>query len=439
MQPINYVDLARARDELILWQKKEWTENIKGLCLHVGCGHTHIQGAINIDPYIEDSDCKDDMRYLPSFKENTVDKLISHHSAEHLPIRDVYPMLQRWFSLLKYGGTLEIAMPDAELCMQTFLEAPEDKKWTQHIYKIYGGETEDPNFKMNGNSDPTEYFEYAEGQCHRGGFSLGFFVRMLETIGFRITKADWYDAWGSCSFFVLAYKPEPPTYKSILERDVALGVFTNKCLYLPTLWESVNKFLPQIPFFTRIQRGPINLGMSLLQSDFRKAKKRFNIYLDDDIAFLNEDIIKNALEYLVGGKYGSVSVYSDFDDKCLITPYNPKERGLVSRPHRWSTGYFIAIDNLHLSDVEPDMNLVWPNQSCDTSFSAEILKRGWPIGISGDYVYHTCKDTKYFKHVIDQTNEYLMNKWGSFYFDNIIYDFNVDSPGWKREDCRIAL
>jgi hypothetical protein len=359
MQAIDQKLLAENRNKLVSWQNQQWNRNADGIRLHLGSGKVHLDKYINIDLYSDTADLKEDIRYLPSFKPNTVKEIVAHHVLEHLPLRDSYPTLKRFYEVLEPNGTIELGLPDFELSAQFFLESSENDKWKQNIYKIFGGQTEDPGFKMDGESEPTEYFEFQEGQVHRAGFSLGYFVRMVENIGFRMIRCFWYDAYGSPSFFVYAYKPEPPVYKSILEKDVALGVFTNKCLYLSNLWESVNKFLPQIPFFTRIQRGPINIGMKLLQEDFRKSKKRFHIYLDDDIAFINTDIIKNALEYLVSEKHGCVSVYSDFDNKCLITPYNPKERKLESRPHRWATGYFICVDNLRLSDVEPDLTNLW--------------------------------------------------------------------------------
>ena len=214
------------------------------------------------------------MRYLPSFKENSVLKIISHHAIEHLPIRDTKLMLKRWYDLLVAGGTLEIGIPDLELSCQAFLEVPESQKWNWNIFTLYG-------WQMEENSA-----DFSIGQVHMSGFSLGYFVRLLEDIGFKMINAFWYDGNGTLSFFVYAKKPEIlENLGTILEQDCAIGTFTNKTTCIANLWESANKYIPHIKFMTRFNRGPINLGMSLLREDFISSGKRYWCFLDDDIKF----------------------------------------------------------------------------------------------------------------------------------------------------------
>jgi hypothetical protein len=435
LQKIDESLLDKNREKLVLWQIQQRQRKIEGIRLHLGSGEINFLDYVNIDMYSSKANLKADIRNLP-FKKESISEIVSYSTIEHLPMRTVYKTLQHWFDLLISGiGTIELSIPDFELSCQLFLEASEEKKWNRFVWQIFGGQTNADVLNTKKEWDMCDEFPYAEEQVHKCGLSMGHLVRMLEEIGYRMNECYWYWWYGIPMLFIYAFKPNKnPVYKSILEKDVALGVFTNKCDFLPMLWKSANKFLPQIPFLTRIQRNGINEGMRLLKQDFVKTKKRFVIYLDDDIQFINEDIIKNALEYLISGKHACVSVYSDFDENCLITPYNPKERGLISRPHRWATGYFICVDMARIGDVEPDMGLPWPNQSCDTSFSCEILSRGWSIGISADYVSHLKKNTIYYSNVINDTNNYLLNKWGSFYFENIIYDYNVDSLGWRRDD-----
>jgi hypothetical protein len=85
------------------------------------------------------------------------------------------------------------------------------------------------------------------------------------------------------------------------------------------------------------------------------------------------------------------------------------------------------------------MNLPYPNQSIDSSYGVEVKRAGYDIYISNDYVYHMFKDTKFWKNEIDGTNAYLHKKWGQFYFDNVIYDFNVIDENWTRDTCKISL
>ena len=405
VQPIDWTLLAQNRSWLINWQHEQWNRKADGLRLHLGSGHIHLDGYTNVDPYTDESDVKEDMRFL-SFKPNTAGEIVSHHALEHIPMRDVFPTLRNWYEILAPGGTLEIGMPDVELCALWFLEASEKDRWDRCIWTLYGIETD-------------------EGQFHMAGFSLGHMIRMLEDIGFRMINAFNYDGNGTPSLFVYVMKPKEVT-QSLLEEDVVIGTFSNKSTYIPKLWESCNKVLPQIPFITRMHRNGINIGMSLLREDFIASGKRYWCFLDDDIQFLHKDTIKNAVETLIAGKYGAVCVYSSFDPKVLSEPYDPKKYPMVvTRPLRFATGYFILVDSLKVGDILPDMNLPYPNQSVDTSYNVAIRKAGYDIGISADYVYHVFKNTLYYKHVIDETNAYLMKKWGQFYFDWAKYDGNV--------------
>ena len=127
MQPIDSLEMIQNRDILLGWQKEHWNRKEKGIRLHLGSGHLKLKEYINIDPYTEESDRKDDMRSL-DFKPNSVSEIVSHHALEHIPIRDVWKTLNHWFDILSPNGTVEIGMPDIELCCQSFLESSEREK-----------------------------------------------------------------------------------------------------------------------------------------------------------------------------------------------------------------------------------------------------------------------------------------------------------------------
>ena len=433
MQEIDYNELVRNRDWLIGWQQEEWyNKKPEGLCLHLGSGSIKIPGWINVDPYTKESDCKDDMRYLPSFEENTVSKIVSHHAIEHLPMRSIWPMLKRWYSLLKPEGTLEIGAPDFELCAQAFLEASEKERYQRYIWTIYGAQADMDSVSPTGEWSLKDDFPINMSQVHMAGLTLGVFIRLLEDAGFKMLDAKNYDGLGTPSFFVYAYKPELPNITpTVLEMDACIGVFTNKTKYLPRLWESVNKFLPHIQFITRIQRGSIMEGMKLLREDFIKTDKRFQIYIDDDIVILNSGIIKNAIESLVNNKAGICGVYSTFEESALTEPYSPNREGLVTREHKsFSPGYFIGLDT---KKVNPEIDIALPdkNTALDTTFNIAVRSQGYPIWISADYVYHQFKNVQANTNVIEVTNQYLMKRWGNFYFANTGYDNCVLDKGWR--------
>ena len=82
---------------------------------------------------------------------------------------------------------------------------------------------------------------------------------------------------------------------NILEKDVVMGVFTHRVDYLSSLISSIKEFLPDIQFIVKISDGSINENMEKLRQDFLCTNKRFWVFLDDDIQFLDSNIIKNAV------------------------------------------------------------------------------------------------------------------------------------------------
>ena len=207
---------------------------------------------------------------------------------------------------------------------------------------------------------------------------------------------------------------------SVLESDVIMGTFTHRNDYVEKLQISVNKFLPHIPFITIINPAPINVNMELLRQKFMKSGKRYFIFLDDDIQFLNSDIIKNALKTLVGGKYACVSVYSTYNPAYLSMPYNPNDGRLIGETITWCTGYFCMIDSWKIGHIIPDVDLPYPNAFVDISYSLEIRKEGFDIGLSHDYLYHLKKDVSHNFDAWNASHEYMKNKYGQeFYYNSI--------------------
>ena len=204
---------------------------------------------------------------------------------------------------------------------------------------------------------------------------------------------------------------------SVLEKDCAIGCFTHRNTYIGYLQESAKKFLPEIPFITVINNAEIADNMSLLRDKFIETGKRFVVYMDDDIMFLNSTIIKDAIETLVKYKAGICTVYSTFDVGSLNAPYDAKGKGLVERYHNYAVGYFILCDQEKVGHILPDKSLPFKNTAVDASFSVAARADGWSIVISPNYVYHLWKNTKANMEQIEPTNAYLMNKYGRFYFD----------------------
>jgi SAM-dependent methyltransferase len=429
LQPTNRIELDQNRVKFATWQQEQQNKDIPGIRLHLGSGHLKFKNYINVDMFTKEADLKADVRNLP-FESNSISEITCHHLLEHFGIRETWPILQYWYSLLKPGGTISISVPDMELCFQSFLEGPESERWSRLIYNVYGDET-DADIPKERTSKDVYPFSFAN--THKSGFTLGYLIRLLEDAGFKMQDGYNFFWWGNPCLFVEAIKPleENPPFKSVLEMDVCIGTFTNKITYIRDLWKSCQKFIPQIPFITRYNRGDIVTGMTLLREDFLKTGKRYFVFLDDDIQFLNSDTIKNALEYLISGKFAGITIYSTFELSALTELYNPDRLELVERPAKWMTGYFCMIDKLKAGDVIPDSALPDGNTSVDTSYSVAIRAKGYDIGISPSYVYHVKKQVWAKQDIIEITNKYLINKWGQFYFDWAIYDRNVIDSGWQ--------
>jgi len=418
---VTHEKLEENREKLRAWQAVRWFDpsNEGKVRLHLGSGKFRIPYAINVD-FTPEADVQADIRQYP-YEPGTVDEIICHHVLEHLPMMDISPLLAKWVDALKPGGTIEIGVPDIDLLARHWLDADEDEKWRWNIWPFYGGQSDELS------DFPHVQRPYNAYMTHQSGFSLGYLVRQLERLGMRMVDGMWYDAYNTtASAFLLAEKPHPAE-PTILEAQAVMGTFTHRTEYLPALWASAARHVPGVPFVTRIQHKNINEGMELLRRDFLTSGKRYWIFLDDDIQFLAPGIVDRAIRQMIAGNYAAMSVYSTFEPEALTLPYDPSRYpNVVARETTWATGYFVLVDSHRVGHILPDMNLPDGNTSVDTSYSVAIRAEGHRIGIAPDYVYHTRKPGTWVNQaVIEPTNEYLMRKWGQFYFDVARYDGNV--------------
>ena len=227
-----------------------------------------------------------------------------------------------------------------------------------------------------------------------------------------------YNESNTQHFFNYDIKPEKYTKNiSALEKDVVIGTFTHVSTYFPKLLESANKYLPHIPFITVLKEDNIRNNMNLLREAFLKTNKRYWVYLDHDVQFLNSDIINNALKILIKNKAGIVTTYMKFNPKILSTQYNTKN--LIEHQTTWAVGYFIMIDSFKLGHQLTDINLPCPNTGIDISYSMEARISGYEIWACPDCIYHAKKNTPVNIEMANKTHKYLLKKWGTYYIDGI--------------------
>jgi predicted SAM-dependent methyltransferase len=103
------------------------------LKLHLGCGDKHIDGYVNIDIRpMETVDKVDNIKYLRSFKKDSVDVIYSASVLE-----------RRWYEILKPGGILRLGVPDFEAIVKYYLETGE---LDDIMGLLYGGQDYEQNF-----------------------------------------------------------------------------------------------------------------------------------------------------------------------------------------------------------------------------------------------------------------------------------------------------
>lgn len=193
--------------------------------------------------------------------------------------------------------------------------------------------------------------------------------------------------------------------------DIVMGTFTHRTDNLPRLLNSVKKFHPDIPFIVQIADRPIVENFDLLRQSFAATKKRFWVFLDDDIEFITP-VFYNCLISMIKNRWAMVGVYSTYDPN-----YDFSDQ-LIERESGWMPGYFQMVDSRLVGHLSSDLNLPDKNTSIDTSYSVSIRGEGHKIGLAPTVVYHQYKTNNFAKReVIEITNKYLWNKWGQFYFD----------------------
>lgn len=114
------------------------------LKLHLGCGDKYIDGYINIDIRpMEAVDKVDNIKYLRSFKKDSVDVIYSASVLEHFIRWEYKNALRRWHEILKPGGILRVGVPDFEAIVN-YYNKTNDLEAVMGL--LYGGQDYDQNF-----------------------------------------------------------------------------------------------------------------------------------------------------------------------------------------------------------------------------------------------------------------------------------------------------
>jgi predicted SAM-dependent methyltransferase len=200
---------------------------------------------------------------------------------------------------------------------------------------------------------------------------------------------------------------------NVLEKDVVMGTFTHRETYLSELLRSVKNYFPGVHFIVQLADQGIKNNMYDLRKKFMDTKKRFWVFLDDDVIFLNKDTLSIAVSTLIRGNYGAVGLYLTYDMCIDLNSLN-----LETKEANWIPCYFMMVDSKLVGDVEPDLNL--PIEMCiDTSYCCEITKRGYKIAYAPSIIYHPYKYPIYGEKEDIVVHKYLFEKWGNYYSEQV--------------------
>ena len=89
--------------------------------LNLGCGKRQIPGFVHVDladfPHI---DYKQDVRDLSCFGDHTVELIYACHVLEYFDREEALRVLTEWKRVLKPGGIIRLAVPDAEALFEVY-------------------------------------------------------------------------------------------------------------------------------------------------------------------------------------------------------------------------------------------------------------------------------------------------------------------------------
>lgn len=160
--------------------------------LNLGCGNDIKSGYINIDKYNNTGkvDHQWDLGKI-EMDDNSVDEIFTSHVFEHIPINDVYGVLEEWERVLKVGGKIVMRLPNLETEMKIWLNIPDDKKWFE-VHRIFGGQSYKGNTHFSGHNPQSlkmliERFNFKVKKCGVGNSEFGEEIQLeAERIPSRV-------------------------------------------------------------------------------------------------------------------------------------------------------------------------------------------------------------------------------------------------------------
>lgn len=132
--------------------------------LNLGCFRKKLPGFINVDIREDvEPDVVDNAFTLKEFDDGSIDLIYCCHMLEHLSYGETEIALKVWYSKLKDGGKLRLAVPDLEKCCALYL-LNRNKRQVRSMF--WGSQRHEFDFHKNGWS-----FEDLEDDLEDVGFT----------------------------------------------------------------------------------------------------------------------------------------------------------------------------------------------------------------------------------------------------------------------------
>lgn len=171
------------------------------LKLHLGCREKKIHGYINVDIRAEvNPDVVDDALTLSKFKDNSVSVIYACHMLEHVPRKDYFKTLKRWYKVLKPGGILRVSVPDLEAL-------------SQYLVYNFGNadvviQTQNLIFGAQQHAYDVHYQGFTEDSLGNDLFAVGF--NNIHRYDWRMTEHFYIDDYSQCYLPQISYKTRRP-------------------------------------------------------------------------------------------------------------------------------------------------------------------------------------------------------------------------------------
>jgi len=160
------------------------------ILVHIGCGEQNDARYINIDarsmPHVHYTSKSLE---LAQFNNNSIDLIYACHVLEHISHRKLIQTFSNWFSRLKHGGVLRLAVPNFDTIIEIYRD--HEKSIDAIKLPLFGGQEDE--------------FDY-----HAAVFNYNSLYGLLEHCGFT-TIREWdpksapyynFDDWAGRKFIV---------------------------------------------------------------------------------------------------------------------------------------------------------------------------------------------------------------------------------------------